>query len=215
MTKIVWDKSGERFYETGVDHGVLYLLDQSNAYTSGVPWNGLVSVNAKPTGAEANPQYADNMKYLNLLSLEEFEATLEAFTYPKEFAECDGTRSPKPGVTIGQQPRKMFGLVWRSLIGNDMVGTSLGYKLHLAWNVLASPTEKNYQTVNESPEALTFTWDMTTTPVSVTGYAPTSYMCLDSRDLESADLLAIEEVLFGGATKEPSLPMPDAILALI
>ena len=214
MAKLTWDDTGKRFYETGVDQGVLYVRDSNGAYPLGVPWNGLVNVTESPEGAEPNAQYADNMKYVNIQSTEEFKATIEAFTYPEEFAECDGSAQPKPGAFIGQQERKAFGLVYRTKIGNDLTQEA-GYKLHIVWGGVAAPSEKAYATINDSPEPTTFSWEITTTPVNVTGYLPTSTMTLDSIELGSVKMAAIEAKLFGDATNAAALLMPDAILALI
>src|SRR5690606_35515536 len=172
MARVTWDQVGERLYETGVDHGVLYLRNETGDYDTGVAWNGLVSVTESPTGAESNPQYADNIKYLNLVSAEEFGATIEAFTYPEEFAQCDGTAAPAAGVYVGQQPRRTFGLSYRTQVGNDIDGTDHGYKLHLIYGALAAPSEKAYNTINDSPEAITFSWELTTTAVEVPGLKP-------------------------------------------
>lgn len=214
MAKLTWDDTGKRFYETGVDQGVLYVRDSNGAYPLGVPWNGLINVTESPEGAEPNAQYADNMKYVNIQSTEEFKATIEAFTYPEEFAECDGSAQPKPGAFIGQQERKTFGLVYRTKIGNDLTQEA-GYKLHIVWGAVAAPSEKAYATINDSPEPTTFSWEITTTPVNVTGYLPTSTMMLDSIELGSVKMAAIEAKLFGDATNAAALLMPDAILALI
>lgn len=220
MAKIVWDEVGQRFYEVGVDQGVLYFKQPAGTYTGGVAWNGLISVSENPTGAEANAQYADNMKYLNLVSAEEFEASIEAFTYPSSFAKCDGSNRPTavPGVLITGQPRSIFGLVYRTLIGNDVSGTDLGYKLHLVYEALAAPTDKSYGTVNESPEAMTFSWDITTTPIPFTvndTLKPTAHLIVDSRTTPSAKLKNLEDQLFGTATISPNLPLPDAVIALL
>ena len=214
MAKLTWDDTGKRFYETGVDQGVLYVRDSNGAYPLGVSWNGLINVTESPEGAEPNAQYADNMKYVNIQSTEEFKATIEAFTYPEEFAECDGSAQPKPGAFIGQQERKTFGLVYRTKIGNDLTQEA-GYKLHLVWGAVAAPSEKAYATINDSPEPTTFSWEITTTPVNVTGYLPTSTMTLDSIELGSVKMAAIEAKLFGDATNAAALLMPNAILALI
>ena len=214
MAKLTWDDTGKRFYETGVDQGVLYVRASNGAYPLGVPWNGLINVTESPEGAEPNAQYADNMKYVNIQSTEEFKATIEAFTYPEEFAECDGSAQPKPGAFIGQQERKTFGLVYRTKIGNDLTQEA-GYKLHLVWGAVAAPSEKAYATINDSPEPTTFSWEITTTPVNVTGYLPTSTMTLDSIELGSVKMAAIEAKLFGDATNAAALLMPNAILALI
>ena len=213
MAKLTWDDTGKRTYETGVDHGVLYLPDVSGAYVTGFAWNGLVSVTESPSGAEASAQYADNIKYLNLVSAEEFGATVEAFTYPDEFAACDGSAMPTEGVSLGQQPRKSFGMSYRTKIGNDL-SSDLGYKLHLVYGALAKPSEKAYSTVNDSPEALTFSWELTTTPVGVAGYSPTASLTIDSRDVDSAALSAFEDMLYGGGTATaPKLPTPEEVIA--
>ena len=217
-----WDKTGERRYETGVDHGVLYPVSATGTYPKGVVWNGLTTVTESPSGAEASPQYADNIKYLNLFSAEEFGATIEAFTYPVEFEECDGTAAPIPGVAIGQQVRKKFGLSYRTKVGNDTVGQDYGYKIHLIWGASAAPSEKAYNTVNDSPEAITFSWELTTEPIAIGGaYAdlnlkPTASMTLDSTVLTTAQMKAVEDVLYGaGAETEASLPLPEDVLVLI
>lgn len=214
MAKLTWDDTGKRFYETGVDQGVLYVRDSNGAYPLGVPWNGLINVTESPEGAEPSAHYADNRKYVNIQSTEEFKATIEAFTYPEEFAECDGSAQPKPGAFIGQQERKTFGLVYRTKIGNDLTKEA-GYKLHLVWGAVAAPSEKAYSTINDSPEPTTFSWEITTTPVNVTDYLPTSTMVLDSIELGSVKMAAIEANLFGDAINAAALLMPDAILALI
>lgn len=218
MSKLVWDKTGERLYETGVDRGVLYV--QSNGtYPNGVAWNGLTAVTESPSGAEPTPLYADNIKYLNLISAEEFGCTIEAYTYPEEFAECDGSAELATGVTIGQQARKTFGLSYRTKIGNDAAGDKFGYKLHLIYGGLASPSEKAYATINDSPEAITFSWEVSTTPVSVDGHSPTASITIDSTKVEPTKLAALEEILYGkdgeGASgTEPRLPLPSEIATL-
>jgi hypothetical protein len=214
MAPLTWDQVGERFYETGVDHGVLYLPDATGVYNMGVAWNGLTTVTESPSGAEPNAQYADNVKYLNLISAEEFGATIEAFTYPDEFAECDGVALPSPGVAVGQQGRKMFGLCYRSRVGNDVDGTEYGYKLHLVYGCQAAPSEKAYATINDSPEAIAFSWDVTTTPVPVTNHKPTSLIVVDSTVVDVADLTALEALLYGSGAIAAALPTPDAVLAL-
>ena len=213
MAVLTWDQVGERFYETGVDHGVLYI-PTAGVYDTGVAWNGLISVTESPSGAEPSPQYADNIKYLNLLSTEEFGGTIEAYTFPEEFAKCDGTAFPKVGLAVGQQTRKTFGLSYRTKIGNDTDGQDLGYKLHLVYGALAAPSEKAYATINDSPEAVTFSWEFTTTPVEVTGLKPTALLTIDSTKVASADLTALEALLYGTQLEEPSLPLPDAVIAL-
>jgi len=213
--KIVWDAVSEKIYETGVDHGVFYLQNSDGSYPVGVPWNGLTGVTESPAGAEANPQFADNIKYLNLQSAEEFNATVEAFTYPDEFAVCDGTAEVETGVFIGQQLRKAFGLCYRTILGNDVEGQAYGYKLHLIYGCMVSPSEKAYQTINESPEAITFSWDLTTTPVPVTGFKPTASLVIDSTLVDPTDLAALETILYGTApATEGSLPLPDAVAAI-
>ena len=213
MPPLTWDGVGDKLYESGVDHGVLYLPDATGVYNSGFAWNGLVGVTESPSGAEPNAQYADNIKYLNLISAEEFGATIEAFTYPDEFAECDGTALPEPGVAVGQQSRKMFGLSFRTKVGNDVDGMDFGYKLHLVYGCQAAPSEKAYATINDSPEALTFSWEITTTPAPVTGLKPTSLIVVDSTVVDPADLTALEALLYG-ATVAAALPTPDAVIAL-
>ena len=213
MAVLTWDQVGERFYETGVDHGVLYI-PTAGVYDSGIAWNGLISVTESPSGAEPSPQYADNIKYLNLLSTEEFGGTIEAYTFPDEFAQCDGTAFPKVGLAVGQQTRKSFGLSYRTKIGNDTEGQDLGYKLHLVYGALAAPSEKAYSTVNDSPEAVTFSWEFTTTPVEVTGLKPTALLTIDSTKVAEAGLTTLEALLYGTEAKEPSLPLPDAVIAL-
>lgn len=214
MTALTWDEIGEREYETGVDHGVLYLPDGAGAYNDGVAWNGLTTVTESPSGAEANPQYADNIKYLNLYSVEEFGGTIEAFTYPDEFAECDGSARPSAGVAVGQQTRKQFGLAYRTQLGNDVDGTDHGFKLHLVYGATASPSEKAYSTINDSPEALAFSWEFATVPVPVTGLKPTSLITIDSTEVDPAALTALQDLLFGTAGTDPRLPNPDEVIAL-
>lgn len=214
MTKLVWDETGQRFYETGVDHGVLYIPDSNGAYVTGVAWNGLTSISESPSGAEPNAQYADNIKYLNLFSAEEFGATIEAFTYPDEFAQFDGLGTPTPGVTVGQQNRRTFGLSYRTKVGNDIDGDDYGYKLHLIYGAQASPSEKAYNTVNDSPEAITFSWEITTTPVAVSGMKPTAIVTIDSTKVDGTDLAALEQILYGDIGVDPMLPLPDAVITM-
>lgn len=213
MTKLVWDQVGERRYETGVDQGVLYI-PVGGVYSSGYAWNGLTAVTESPSGAEATPIYADNIKYLNLLSVEEFNATIEAYTYPDQFAQCDGTATPQPGVAVGQQVRKMFGLSYRTKVGNDVAAGDFGYKLHLVYGALAAPSEKAFATVNDSPEAVTFSWELTTTPVTVTGLKPTAIMTIDSTKVTAANLTALENALYGTGGTDPRLPLPDEAIAM-
>lgn len=213
MPKLIWDKIGERRYETGVDHGVLYLPDATGKYATGFAWNGLVSISESPSGAESNPQYADNIKYLNLISAEEFSATIEAFTYPDEFAQCDGTASPSVGVFIGQQRRTSFGLSYRTKIGNDLDGSDYGYKLHLIYGAMAAPTEKAYNTVNDSPEAITFSWEVSTTPIEVPDHKPSATLTIDSTKVAASKLATLEAILYGD-TKAASLPTPAEVIAI-
>ena len=217
MAKIVWDKTGEHFYETGVKNGVLYVQEGS-AYPKGVAWNGLTAVTESPSGAEATPLYADDIKYLNLISTEEFGATIEAYTYPDKFAACDGSATLVDGVMIGQQARKTFGLCYRTTIGNDTNGNDYGYKLHIIYGALAAPSEKAYATINDSPEAITFSWEVTTTPVNVTGAKPTASITIDSTKADRTKLAALEDILYGKDGEpgnEPRLPLPDEIKALM
>jgi hypothetical protein len=214
MTVLTWDNIGERLYETGVDHGVLYIPDVNGDYTEGYAWNGLTTVTESPSGAESSPQYADNIKYLNLISAEEFGATIEAFTYPDEFAQCDGTYFASPGVAVGQQSRKLFGLAYRTRLGNDIDGTDHGYKLHLIYGCQAAPSEKAYSTINDSPEAISFSWEVTTNPVAVTGQKPTSQLVIDSTKVDATALATLEDALYGTAGTDPRLPNPDEVIAM-
>lgn len=214
MSKLVWDETGKRLYETGVKRGVLYPLQPSGLYTKGVAWNGLTAVTESPSGAESSPQYADDIKYLNLVSAEEFGATIEAYTYPDEFAVCDGSVEIEAGVSIGQQSRKTFGLSYRTVLGNDTDGVDHGYKLHLIYGALAAPSEKAYATMNDSPEAITFSWEVTTTPVAVANFKPTASLTVDSTKVDPAKLAALELILYGNVGVEPRLPLPDEIATL-
>ena len=220
MAAIVWDQTGERFYETGVDHGVLYPYEQANrTYGPGVAWNGLTAINESPTGAEPTPLYADNIKYLNLMSAEELGFTIEAYTYPDEFSLCDGTATPAPGVAVSQQERKTFGLSYRTLIGNDVDANNHGYKIHLIWGALASPSEKAYATVNDTPEAITFSWTATTTPVPFGAertLKPSAKMTIDSTKVDEVKMEALLAVLYGsGAEATATLPTPEEVLELL
>jgi hypothetical protein len=214
MTALAWDQSGERLFETGVDRGVLYIPDETGDFVEGFAWNGLTTVTESPSGAEANPQYADNIKYLTLMSAEEFGATIEAFTYPDEFGQCDGTAEPAPGVKLGQQQRKQFGLAYRTKVGNDLDGSDHGYKLHLVYGALAAPSEKAYATINDSPEAITFSWELTTYPTQIDGYKPTAQITVDSTKVDADDLTALEEILYGSEGDDPRLPNPAEVVEL-
>ena len=215
MSKLVWDKTGDRAYETGVRNGVLYPQSTGGTYPKGVAWNGLTAVTESPSGAEATALYADDIKYLNLYSTEEFGATIEAYTYPDEFAECDGSASIATGVTIGQQKRKAFGLCYRTVLGNDVDGEDYGYKIHIIYGAMAAPSEKAYNTINDSPEAITFSWEISTTPVSVNGFKPTASVTIDSTKVESTKLKSLEDILYGTESEEARLPLPDEIAQLI
>lgn len=214
MAKLVWDNTGDRLYETGVKQGVLYIPTEG-VYSKGVAWNGLTAVTESPSGAEATALYADDIKYLSLTSTEEFGCTIEAYTYPPEFEACDGSAELAKGVTIGQQKRSTFGLCYRTTIGNDVDGNDHGYKLHLIYGCVASPSEKAYATINDSPEAITFSWEVTTTPVNVTGARPTASITIDSTKCDAAKLAALEAKLYGGESTEAQLPLPDEIKTLM
>ena len=218
MSKLVWDNTGDRLYETGVKNGVLYPVSSNGTYPKGVAWNGLTAVTESPSGAEATALYADDMKYLNLYSAEEFGATVEAYTYPEEFGECDGSAEIANGVQIGQQTRKAFGMCYRTTIGNDTEGDAHGYKLHIIYGAMASPSEKAYATINDSPEAITFSWELTTTPVNVTGKKPTASLTIDSTKADPTKLAALEAILYGsdgGSGTDARLPLPDEIAELM
>lgn len=216
MAPLTWDQVGERFFETGVDHGVLYLPDESGNYDEAHAWNGLTTVTESPSGAESNPQYADNIKYLNLISAEEFGATIEAFTYPDAFAQCDGSESPHAGLIVGQQGRGLFGLSYRTMLGNDLAGQDYGYKLHLIYGAQAAPSEKAYATINDSPEAIAFSWEVTTTPVTVaTGdLKPTAQLVIDSTKTDPDVLADLLEILYGTEGVDARLPLPDEVIDL-
>lgn len=214
MPRLTWDATGERIYETGVRNGVLYVSD-NGAYPKGVAWNGLTAVTESPSGAEATALYADDIKYLNLISAEEFGATVEAYTYPDEFAQCNGEASLVAGVTIGQQPRKTFGMAYRTVVGNDTENENYGYKLHLIYGAVAAPSEKAYATINDSPEAITFSWELTTTPVSVKGFKPTASLTIDSTKVDPGKLAALEDILYGKDEAEARLPLPDEVATLM
>lgn len=211
MAKIVWDQSGQRLYETGVKMGVLYVQDASGTYPKGVAWNGLTAVNETPSGAEATPLYADDIKYLNLRSAEDFGATIEAYMYPEEFEQCDGSAELAPGVKIGQQARNAFGLCYRTVLGNDIAGNDYGYKLHIIYGATAAPSEKSYATINDSPEAITFSWEVNCTPVEVDGFKPTASLVIDSTKVDAEKLAALEAKLYGDESTEAMLPLPAEI----
>lgn len=212
--RVKWDQNGERFYETGVDRGMLYP-EVNNTYPFGVAWNGLMSVEENPSGAEANPIYADNIKYLNLVSVEEYGATIGAYTYPDEWAQCDGSADIAEGVQIGQQTRKEFGFSYRTILGNDIKLNDYAYKIHIIYNCLAAPSSKNYETVNDSPSAAELSWEISTTPIPVEGYKPTATVVIDSSKTDPAKLKAIEDILYGTDTTDPRLPLPEEIMAIM
>ena len=215
MAKLVWDAIGEHFYETGVDHVVLYRLDANNAYSNGYAWNGVSSISESPSGGDANPIWADNIKYLNLRAAEEYGSTIECYTYPDEFAECNGEGQPASGIAIGQQTRKTFGLSYRTIVGNDAQGNDLGYKLHLVYGCTASPSEKSYSTVNDSPEAGTFSFEISTVPVAVPGYKNTAILTIDSTKVAKANMDALEVLLYGGDNTNATLPSPETVLTTL
>lgn len=215
MAKLVWDRTGERYYETGVKQGVLYPAADDGTYPLGVAWNGITAVTESPSGAEASPFYADDIKYLNMMSAEDFGGTIEAYTYPKEFGVCNGEASLAKGVYIAQQPRKTFGFCYRTTIGNDIVGNEYGYKLHLVYGALAAPSEKANSSINDSPEPLAMSWEFTTTPVSVAGFKPTAHLFFDSTEIEAEKLAALEAVLYGTESEEARLPLPDEVLTIL
>lgn len=215
MSKLVWDEVGERLYETGVDHCVLYPIQTDRTYSKGFAWNGVTAVNESPSGAEVNDIYADNIKYLGLIGTEKFAATIEAYTYPDEFMECDGSAELVTGISIGQQSRKTFGLAYRTVLGNDVDSNDHGYKIHLIYGALAAPSEKAYNTINEDPEAITFSWELSTTPVNVAGHKPTASLVIDSTKVDTDKLAKLEDALFGSASDEAHLPLPDEVLSII
>ena len=215
MAKLVWDAIGEHFYETGVDHVVLYRLDAQTAYSHGYAWNGVSSISESPSGGDANPIWADNIKYLNLRAAEEYGSTIECYTYPDEFAECNGEGQPASGIAIGQQTRKTFGLSYRTIVGNDAQGNDLGYKLHLVYGCTASPSEKSYSTVNDSPEAGTFSFEISTVPVAIPGYKNTAILTIDSTKIDSTHMAALEALLYGGDSTEATLPSPETVLTTL
>ncbi len=215
MTRAVWDAVGEHLYETGVDRGVLYQVNTTTGeYEDGVAWNGLTTVTESPSGADANAQWADNIKYLNLYSYEEFGGTIEAFTYPDEFAQNDGSAIPETGIVIGQQARKAFGFCYRTRVGNDLEAQDFGYKLHLVYGATASPSEKAFETIGDTPSPVNFSWDFNTLPVAVTGLKPTSYVCVDSTKVDADALADLEDILYGTVSDDPRMPLPDELLGL-
>ena len=215
MAKLVFDAVGSRFFETGVKNGVLFVQGANGEYENGVVWNGLTAVTESPSGAEATPLYADDMKYVVLYSTEEFGATIEAYTYPEEFEQCDGSAQLGAGITIGQQQRKSFGLVYKTVIGNDVQGQDLGYKIHIIYGAKAAPSEKAFATINDSPEAVTFSWEVSTVPVPVEGHRPTSTLVIDSTKVDAEKLATIEDKLFGSETEESTLPLPNEIAEML
>lgn len=215
MFKLAWNQIGTKTYETGVDRGVLYVRGEDGTYPEGVAWQGVTNISESPSGAEPSPLYADNIKYLNLMSVEELGATIEAYTYPDEFAECDGSAELSKGISIGQQDRKTFGLCYRTIIGNDTVGNEHGYKIHIIYGALASPSEKGYETINDSPDAITFSWELTTTPVEVSGFKPTASVTIDSTKCDAAKVKELEEILYGTGETDARLPLPDEIITII
>lgn len=215
MARLTWDDTGKKLYETGVDRCVLYNQDETGAYPKGVPWNGITGITNSPSGAESNPLYADNIKYVDLISTEEYAATIEAYTYPDEFAICQGEKELAKGVNMGQQDRKAFGLCWRTVLGNDVKKNEYGYKLHIFYGGMAAPTEQGYESINDSPDAITMSWEVSTTPVAVTGGKPTAKLTIDSTKIDAAKLKKIEDTLYGTASEEARLPLPDEIASII
>lgn len=215
MSKLVWDAEGKHFFETGVKNGVLYVQNTDGTYGKGVVWNGLTSISESPEGAEATAMWADDIKYLDIISNEEFKATVEAYTYPDEFMQCDGSANLGKGVTIGQQARKRFALCYRTSVGNEVAGSDLGYKIHIIYGASAAPSEKSYETINDSPEAITFSWELNTTPVQVEGFKPTAILVIDSTKIDADKLATIEESLYGSTSGDATLLMPDAIKAIL
>lgn len=215
MSALVWDQTGEKLYETGTKKGVLYPMSESGTYPKGVAWNGLTAVTESPSGAEATDLYADDIKYLSLMSAEEFGGTIEAYMYPDEFAECDGSAEPTPGVMIGQQSRKAFGMSYVTTVGNDVKGNDYGYKIHLIYGMKVSPSERGYQTINDSPEAITFSWEFTTIPVNVTGFKPTACLTIDSTKVNAEKLKSLEDKLYGVDSTEAQLPLPDEVISML
>ena len=215
MARLIWDEVGQRFFETGVKNGVLYVQDDNGSYKNGVVWNGLTAVTESPSGAEETPLYADDVKYLTLRSAEEFGATVEAYTYPEEFEQCDGSASIADGVTIGQQARRAFGLCYRTSVGNDIQGQNYSYKLHLIYGCTVAPSEKSYSTINDNPEAITFSWELSTVPVPVDGFSPTASLVIDASKVDKGKMQQLEDALFGDETNEAKLLLPNEIMELL
>ena len=216
MTQLAWDETGKKVYETGTDRGVLFVIDgTSGSYGTGVAWNGLTGVSQSPDGASATPKYADNVKYLNMISEENFKGAINAYTYPDEFEACDGSKSPVKGLSVGQQTRAGFGLSYRTMVGNDTEGTGYGYKLHLVYGATASPSKRDYQSINDSPDAITFSWDFTTTPVVVPGLKPSAHLVIDSTKVDATKLQALETALYGNSTGVSRLPLPAEVITLL
>lgn len=215
MPALVWDQTGEKLYETGTKKGVFYKMSENGTYPKGVAWNGLTAVTESPSGAEATELYADDIKYLELMSAEKFGGTIEAYMYPDEFGECDGSAEPTPGVSIGQQNRSTFGMSYVTTIGNDIKGNDYGYKIHLIYGMKVSPSERGYQTINDSPEAITFSWEFTTTPVNVTGFKPTACLIIDSTKVDAEKLKTLEAKLYGRDSNEAELPLPDEVISML
>lgn len=215
MARLIWDEVGQRFFETGVKNGVLYVQNNDGSYANGVVWNGLTAITESPSGAEETPLYADDVKYLTLRSAEEFGATIEAFTYPEEFEQCDGSAQIAMGITVGQQARKAFGLCYRTAVGNDIQGQEFSYKLHIIYGCTVAPSEKSYSTINDNPEAITFSWELSTVPVPVDGFKPTASLVIDANKVEPGKLLLLENALFGDAENEATLLLPNQIMELM
>lgn len=215
MPKLEWDKTGERLYETGVRQCALYLLGEDGAYSNGVAWNGITTITESPSGAEATAKYADDIKYVSMMSVEEFGATIEAYTYPEEFGECDGSSEIATGVVVGQQKRKLFGLSYKTVLGNDVKGNDYAYKLHLIYGCMAAPSEKEYASINDDPDAISMSWELTTTPVPVTDRKPTAQITIDSTKADATKLKALEDVLYGTETEAAKLPLPDEVVTMM
>ncbi len=215
MARLIWDEVGQRFFETGVKNGVLYVQDNDGSYKNGVVWNGLTAVTESPSGAEETPLYADDVKYLTLRSAEEFGATVEAYTYPEEFEQCDGSAAIADGVTIGQQARRAFGLCYRTSVGNDIQGQNFSYKLHLIYGCTVAPSEKSYSTINDNPEAITFSWELSTVPVPVDGFSPTASLVIDASKVDEGKMQLLEDALFGDESNEAKLLLPNEIMEML